>query len=87
MSTSPYISCPRNNQLCVITDPVSGISDSVTFIDSSAKSWYDGLLVSAAHRPIQMGKVGYQYNISYTLSKTLDYSNDVSLKTTTKTSR
>lgn len=23
-----------------------------------------------------MGKVGYQYNLSYTLSKTLDYSDD-----------
>ncbi len=79
-SNSPYIQCPGNNQLCLITDPVSGISDSVTYIDSSAKSWYDGLLVGVAHRPVQMGRFGYEYNISYTLSKTLDYSNDDQLE-------
>lgn len=79
-SKSPYIQCRGNNQLCIITDPASGISDSVTFIDSSAKSWYDGLLVSVAHRPVQMGRFGYEYNVSYTLSKTLDYSNDDQLE-------
>jgi hypothetical protein len=75
-STSPNISCPGSNVPCTITDPLSGISDNITLIQSGAKSWYDGLLVSVAHRQSRMGKVGYQYNLSYTLSKTLDYSDD-----------
>ena len=79
-STSPYIQCPGSNAPCIITDPATGISDSVTIIDSSAKSWYDGLLVSVAHRPKQVGRFGYEYNVSYTLSKTFDYSNDDQLE-------
>jgi hypothetical protein len=79
-STSPNIACPGSNVPCEITDPVTGITDSVTILDSSAKSWYDGLLVSAAHRPGKIGRVGYQYNISYTLSKTFDYSDDDQLE-------
>ncbi|MGA3372629.1 MAG: TonB-dependent receptor [Terracidiphilus sp.] len=75
-STSPDISCPGNNVACTITDPVTGISDNITLIQSGAKSWYDGLLVSAAHRESKIGKVGYQYNVSYTLSKNFDYSDD-----------
>lgn len=75
-STSPDISCPGNNVPCTITDPVTGISDNITLIQSGAKSWYDGLLVSLAHRESKIGKIGYQYNVSYTLSKTLDYSDD-----------
>ena len=75
-STSPDIGCPGNNVPCTITDPVSGISDNITLIQSGAKSWYDGLLVSVAHRQSRIGKVAYQYNLSYTLSKTLDYSDD-----------
>lgn len=75
-STSPDISCPGNNVPCTITDPVTGISDNITLIQSGAKSWYDGLLVSLAHRESKIGKIGYQYNLSYTLSKTLDYSDD-----------
>ena len=79
-STSPYVQCPGANKPCIITDPVTGISDSVTILDSSAKSWYDGLLVSVGHRPLTSGRVTYQYNISYTLSKTFDYSNDDQLE-------
>ena len=75
-STSPDIACPGSNIPCTITDPVTGISDNITLIQSGAKSWYDGLLVSIAHRESKIGKVGYQYNLSYTLSKTLDYSDD-----------
>jgi len=75
-STSPYINCPGNNVPCTITDPLSGISDNITLIQSGAKSWYDGLLVSVAHRESKVGKVRYQYNLSYTLSKTFDYSDD-----------
>ncbi len=75
-STSPYIKCPGSNVPCTITDPLSGISDNITLIQSGAKSWYDGLLASLSHRPSRMGKVGYEYNVSYTLSKTFDYSDD-----------
>lgn len=79
-STSPDIQCPGNNQPCLITDPVSGITDSVTILDSSAKNWYDGLLVSVAHREGRMRGVGYNYSVSYTLSKTFDYSDDDQLE-------
>jgi len=75
-STSPNISCPGSNVPCSITDPVTGISDNITLIQSGAKSWYDGLLVSLAHRSAKIGKISYQYNLSYTLSKTFDYSDD-----------
>ncbi len=83
-STSPYIQCPGGNQLCIITDPLSGISDSVTILDSSAKSWYDGLLVSAGRRGGHLGRVGYDLNVSYTLSKTFDYSDDDQLENNNK---
>jgi hypothetical protein len=75
-SNSPYISCPGGNVPCTITDPLTGISDNITLIQSQAKSWYDGLIVSIAHRPEHLGPIGYQYNIGYTLSKTFDYSDD-----------
>ena len=83
-STSPYVHCPGGNQLCIITDPLSGISDSVTILDSSAKSWYDGLLVSAGRRGGHLGHVGYDLNVSYTLSKTFDYSDDDQLENNNK---
>jgi hypothetical protein len=75
-STSPYISCPGGNVPCTATDPLTGISDSVTVATSAAKSWYDGLLVSVQHKPVQIGRFTYLFNASYTLSKTLDYSDD-----------
>ncbi|MGA9463616.1 MAG: carboxypeptidase regulatory-like domain-containing protein [Terracidiphilus sp.] len=75
-STSPYVSCPGGNEPCTLTDPLSGITDNITLLQSQAKSWYDGLLVSAEHRPSRLGRIGYQYKISYTLSKTFDYSDD-----------
>ena len=79
-STSPNIQCPGNNGLCLITDPLSGITDSVTVLDSSAKSWYDGLLVSAGRREGRVKGISYDYNISYALSKTFDYQNDDQLE-------
>ena len=75
-STSPYISCPGSNIPCTVTDPLTGISDNVTLATSAAKSWYDGLLVSLQNRPVRLGKFTYLFNASYTLSKTLDYSDD-----------
>lgn len=75
-STSPYVSCPGNNVPCSLTDPVSGISDNITILESKAKSWYDGLILSLQRRQIKVGPVHYQFNLSYTLSKTLDYSDD-----------
>lgn len=75
-SSSPDISCPGSNVPCTITDPLTGISDNITLIQSQAKSWYDGLIVSLEHRPAKVGRIGYQYNVSYTLSKTFDYSDD-----------
>ncbi len=79
-STSPYVQCPGNNQLCLLSDPLTGITDSVTELDSSAKSWYDGLLVSVARRAGHIGRLGYNFNLSYTLSKTFDYSDDDQLE-------
>ncbi|HWE86179.1 MAG TPA: hypothetical protein VG267_14655 [Terracidiphilus sp.] len=75
-STSQYVNCPGNNEPCTLTDPLSGITDNITLLQSQAKSWYDGLIVSAAHRQARLGRLGYQYNVSYTLSKTFDYSDD-----------
>jgi len=75
-STSPYISCPGDNVPCTISDPLTGISDNITLIQSQAKSWYDGLILSVEHRPVKLGRVTYQYNVAYTLSKTFDYSDD-----------
>jgi hypothetical protein len=75
-STSPYVNCPGENAPCTLTDPASGISDNITILESRAKSWYDGLIFSLQHRTAKFGRIGYQYNVSYTLSKTLDYSDD-----------
>ena len=75
-STSPFISCPGNNVPCTVTDPLNGVSDQVTVATSNGHSWYDGLLVNLQHRPVKLGKVTYLFNASYTLSKTLDYSDD-----------
>jgi hypothetical protein len=75
-STSPDITCPGNNQPCIATDPLTGISDQVTVATSNAHSWYSGLLVNVSHKPVKLGKFTYLFNASYTLSKTLDYSDD-----------
>ena len=75
-STSPYVSCPGDNLPCTLTDPLSGITDNITLLQSQAKSWYDGLIVSLQHHQAHIGHVGYQFNVSYTLSKTFDFSDD-----------
>ena len=75
-STSPYISCPGDNDPCTVTDPLTGISDQVTVATSMAHSWYSGLLMNVQHKPVKPGRFTYFFNASYTLSKTLDYSDD-----------
>ena len=75
-SSSPYVDCPGNNEPCTLTDPLSGITDNITLLQSQAKSWYDGLLVTAEHRPSRLGPIGYQFKITYALSKTFDFSDD-----------
>lgn len=81
-STSQYITCPGDNVPCTLTDPLNSISDNMTLLESRAKSWYDGLIASVQHRPAKLGPIGYQYNVSYTLSKTYDYSSDDQLTST-----
>jgi hypothetical protein len=81
-SASPYVNCPGDNLPCTLTDPLNGISDNITLLQSQAKSWYDGLIASVQHRPSRLGPISYQYNVSYTLSKTYDYSNDDQLTST-----
>jgi hypothetical protein len=75
-STSPDITCPGDNVPCTIFDPLTGIADNITLIQSQAKSWYDGLIVSLARRAAKLKRMSYQYNVAYTLSKTFDYSDD-----------
>jgi hypothetical protein len=53
-STSQYVSCPGNNAPCALTDPLSGITDNITLLQSQAKSWYDGLIASVQHRPSKL---------------------------------
>ncbi|MBI3669471.1 MAG: TonB-dependent receptor [Acidobacteria bacterium] len=65
------------NAPCTVTDPLTGIGgQNITNIEPSAKTWYDGLLVSIQKRPVRHGKWSYGFNVNYTLSKTLNYAND-----------
>src|SRR5947209_8274080 len=88
-STSPFISCPNGFDPCEVVDPRSGDSvascftsspgascQQVTDIESAAKSWYDALLVSLQKRPTGGPNLRWGFNVNYTLSKTINYSND-----------
>jgi hypothetical protein len=71
----PNVSCV--GQLpCDVTDPLTGQKQNVTLIASQAKSWYDGLLLSARMNPAKMGNVRWALNVNYTLSKSFNYAND-----------
>jgi outer membrane receptor protein involved in Fe transport len=55
-----------------VFNPVVGGPDSVTNLESSVKTKYDGLLVSVEKRLSHK----YQFRASYTLSKAFNYAND-----------
>lgn len=56
----------------VVNNPVVGGPDRVVNIESSVKTFYDGLLVSVEKRFSNR----YSFRAGYTLSKTLNYAND-----------
>ncbi|PYU02761.1 MAG: hypothetical protein DMG33_18180, partial [Acidobacteria bacterium] len=74
--TSPLISCLNGFDPCTVTDPLTGRSDQVTNIESSAKSWYDALLVALQKRQTGSDNWKWGFNVNYTLSKTFNFSND-----------
>jgi outer membrane receptor protein involved in Fe transport len=55
-----------------VNNPVIGGPDGVVNIESSVKTWFDGLLVNVQKRYSNR----FTFNASYTLSKTLNFSND-----------
>ncbi len=74
----PITNLPNNIDPCTVTDPLSGRMDTVTFVEPSAKTWYDGLLFSLGKRPTRFGdgRWSWGFNVNYTLSKTFNYAND-----------
>ncbi len=84
--TTPFINCPNGRDPCTVIDPATGKTaaagcpadpscQSITDIESSARSWYDAMLVSFQKRP-GSGPWHPGYQISYTLSKTFDEQQD-----------
>ncbi len=65
-----------NNAPVIVTDPLSGLQNNVVSIGSFAKNWYDGLLVSIQRRPAKLGRLQYNFNLNYTLSKAFNYAQD-----------
>jgi outer membrane receptor protein involved in Fe transport len=63
----------------IVTDPLTGRSTAVLDQAPLAKTWYDGLLVSAQKRPSRLfglEKWQYTFSANYTLSKSFNYAND-----------
>jgi hypothetical protein len=84
--TSPLLSCPNPGVTpCAVTDPATGRSDGITMIESSAKSWYSGLLVGLQRRTTGTGPWRFGFNANYTLSKTFDYQSDDQIPFNTNT--
>jgi carboxypeptidase family protein/TonB-dependent receptor-like protein len=84
--TTPFINCPNGRDPCTVIDPATGKTaaagcpadpscQSITDIESSARSWYDAMLVTFQKRP-GSGPWHPGYQISYTLSKTFDEQQD-----------
>lgn len=67
-----------SNTPVMVTDPLTGRSDTVTEITSDAKTWFDGLLMALQKRPTRFidDEWSWGFNLSYTLSKTFSYAND-----------
>jgi hypothetical protein len=66
-----------------VTDPLTQTKKGVLNQAPDAKTWYDGLLVSAQKRPTRVRFFGrelerwtYTFNASYTLSKSFNYANE-----------
>jgi hypothetical protein len=59
-------------QIATVNNPVIGGPDAIVNIESSVKTWYDGLLVNVQKRYSNRAT----FNASYTLSKTFNFSND-----------
>jgi hypothetical protein len=88
-AASTFIDCPNPRDPCTVIDPSTGKSaaagcsgnspdpscQQITDIESSARTWYDAMLVSFQKRP-GSGPWRPGYNISYTLSKTFDEQQD-----------
>ncbi|MGH9508473.1 MAG: TonB-dependent receptor domain-containing protein [Terriglobales bacterium] len=70
------LTCPNGVDPCTVTDPATGIPDSITNIESSAKSWYSGLLANLQKKPTGSGDWKWGFNIAYTWSKAYNYAND-----------
>ncbi len=77
-SQDPAISltCPNGVDPCTVVDPTTMIPDAITNIESSAKSWYSGLLANLQKRPTGSGDWKWGFNIAYTWSKSYNYAND-----------
>ncbi len=70
--------CPASGGVdpCFVTDPATGITDSILLIESAAKAWYSGLLANLQKKPTGSGNWKWGFNIAYTLSKSFNFAND-----------